>query len=247
MIEIQHLSKRFGAFEALGPLSFNVDAERIVTVIGPSGCGKSTLLRLLAGLETPSHGRALLDGEVITEPHRRISVAFQEPRLMPWLTVADNVALAVWELPAAERQAAVAAALAKVSLTAFATALPKHLSGGMAQRVGLARALVGQPRLLLLDEPFSALDPLTRVRMQEHLLEIVGQDGPNVLLITHDIDEAIALSDRILVLDGPPARLRRDLRVDLPKPRDRAAAAFQDIKALLLADLLPARIGAQAA
>jgi sulfonate transport system ATP-binding protein len=247
MIDIQHLSKRFGAFEALGPLSFTINAERIVSVIGPSGCGKSTLLRLLAGLEAPTHGRALLDGEVITAPHRRISVAFQEPRLMPWLTVADNVALAVWDLPTAAREQAVAAALAKVSLSSFAKALPKHLSGGMAQRVGLARALVGQPRLLLLDEPFSALDPLTRVRMQEHLLDIVGQDGPNVLLITHDIDEAIVLSDRILVLDGPPARVRRDLVVDLPKPRERASSTFQDIKALLLADLLPARIGAQAA
>ncbi|MDQ8020489.1 MAG: ABC transporter ATP-binding protein [Moraxellaceae bacterium] len=247
MIEIQRLVKKFGDFAALGPLGFNFDQERILTVIGASGCGKSTLLRLLAGLETPTQGQIKLDGELITGPHKRISVAFQEPRLMPWLSVADNVELAIWDWPVEERKAAVEAALKKVSLTAFAKALPKQLSGGMAQRVGLARALVGSPRLLLLDEPFSALDPLTRVRMQDHLLEIVGNEGPNVLFITHDIDEAIVLSDRVIVLDGPPAQIRRDLRIDLPKPRKRSAADFQEIKELLLADLLPERIGSQEA
>ncbi|MDQ7989226.1 MAG: ABC transporter ATP-binding protein [Candidatus Dactylopiibacterium sp.] len=244
MIEIHGLVKKFGDFAALGPLGLSFGNERILTVIGASGCGKSTLLRLLAGLETPTRGQITLDGERIDGPHRRISVAFQEPRLMPWLSVAANVELAIWDWPAEARRAAVEAVLRKVSLTAFAQALPKQLSGGMAQRVGLARALVGNPRLLLLDEPFSALDPLTRVRMQDHLLEIVGDDGPNVLLITHDIEEAIVLSDRIVVLDGPPARVRRDLRIDLPRPRGRASAAFQEIKELLLADLLPDRIDA---
>ncbi|NSL55064.1 ABC transporter ATP-binding protein [Uliginosibacterium aquaticum] len=244
MIDIQRLVKKFDDFTALGPLGFTFDQERILTVIGPSGCGKSTLLRLLSGLEAPTQGRIRLDGETISGPNPLISVAFQEPRLMPWLTVAQNVELAVWDRPDAERKEAVQAALVKVSLTQFADALPKQLSGGMAQRVGLARALVGSPRLLLLDEPFSALDPLTRVRMQDHLLEIVGDDGPNVLLITHDIDEAIVLSDRIIVLDGPPAQIRRDLVVDLPKPRKRSSREFQEIKELLLADLLPERIGA---
>lgn len=241
MIEIQQLVKEFDGFQALGPLGFSFDAERIVSVIGPSGCGKSTLLRLLAGLEAPTRGRIRLDGEWVAGPHRRISVAFQEPRLMPWLSVARNVELAIWDWPLAERREAVRAVLDKVALSAFAEALPKQLSGGMAQRVGLARALVGSPRLLLLDEPFSALDPLTRVRMQDHLLELVGDEGPNVLLITHDIEEAIVLSDRVLVLDGPPAQIRRDLVVDLPRPRRRATHAFQEIKELLLADLLPER------
>ncbi|MGC3962228.1 MAG: ABC transporter ATP-binding protein [Rhodocyclaceae bacterium] len=244
MIEIQRLVKKFGDFAALGPLGFSFGQERILTVIGASGCGKSTLLRLLAGLETPTQGHVKLDGEAITGPHKRISVAFQEPRLMPWLSVAQNVEFAVWDWPVDERKAAVDAALKKVSLSAFADALPKQLSGGMAQRVGLARALVGSPRLLLLDEPFSALDPLTRVRMQDHLLEIVGDDGPNVLFITHDIDEAIVLSDRVIVLNGPPAQIRRDLRIDLPKPRKRASSDFQELKELLLADLLPDRLDA---
>lgn len=243
MIEIQRLKKSFGNFTALGPLDLSIGSEHVVTVIGPSGCGKSTLLRLLAGLESPTHGSISVDGRIVDGASRDISVAFQEPRLMPWLNVADNVALGAWDWPAAERAEAVRAALAKVGLTAFAKALPKQLSGGMAQRVGLARALVGQPRLLLLDEPFSALDPLTRVRMQDHLLDIVGGSGPNVLLITHDVEEAIVLSDRIVVLNGPPATVRRDLVVDLPRPRRRTSPAFQDIKELLLADLLPAPIG----
>lgn len=243
MIQIQKLSKNFGSFAALGPLDISIGNEQVVSVIGPSGCGKSTLLRLLAGLETPTTGRILLNGHVLTGASRDIGVAFQEPRLLPWLSVADNVALGAWDIPVAEREQAVRSALAKVSLTNFAKTLPKQLSGGMAQRVGLARALVGKPALLLLDEPFSALDPLTRIRMQDHLLEMVGDDGPKVLLITHDVDEAIVLSDRILVLNGPPARIGRDLAVNFPRPRSRSSAAFQDIKELLLSDLIPERQG----
>jgi len=239
MINIEQLRKSFGTFQALGPISFTIDDERVVTVIGPSGCGKSTLMRLLAGLEEATQGRVELDGQVIAGPHPKVSVAFQEPRLMPWLDVAHNVEVGVWDWPQDRRREATREILAKVSLTGFAGALPKQLSGGMAQRVGLARALVGQPRLLLLDEPFSALDPLTRMRMQDHLLEIVGHDDLNVLLITHDIEEAIVLSDRIIVLGGPPATIRRDLRVELPFPRVRTSQPFQEIKRLLMSDLFP--------
>lgn len=237
MFAVNNLSKRFDQFHAVAPLTFSVHNERVVSVIGPSGCGKSTLLRLLAGLETPTHGDILLNGARVNGVSKDIAVAFQEPRLMPWMTVAQNVELGIWDWPESLRQDAVNAVLKKVSLTEFASALPKQLSGGMAQRVGLARALVGKPRLLLMDEPFSALDPLTRIRMQDHVLDIVGEDVPNVLLITHDIDEAIVLSDRILVLEGPPARIKRDLIVDLPKPRKRSTPAFQEIKELLLNDL----------
>lgn len=239
MIHITNIRKQFGAFAALGPVNFTSGSERIVSVIGPSGCGKSTLLRLIAGLEQPSSGTITLDGQPITGPDSRVSVAFQEPRLMPWLDVEQNVALAVWDWPEERRTSAVRATLAKVGLSRFAHALPKQLSGGMAQRVGLARALVGDPTLLLLDEPFGALDPLTRIRMQEHLLEIVGDDGPAILLITHDIEEALVLSDRVLVFNGPPATLKRDLAVDLPRPRERTHTRFAALKALLLEDLLP--------
>jgi sulfonate transport system ATP-binding protein len=240
MLRVHELHKSFGPFAALGPLSFTQDRERVLTVIGPSGCGKSTLLRLIAGLDTPSRGSIRLDDVPVDGPQPQIGVAFQDPRLMPWLSVRRNVGLGLWNWPAAERDAAVAAAIAKVSLTGFADALPKQLSGGMAQRVGLARALVARPRLLLLDEPFAALDPLTRIRMQDHLLDIVGSEVPNVLLITHDIEEAIVLSDRVIVLDGPPARIRRDVVIDLPRPRKRTSAEFQAVKELLLGELLPA-------
>lgn len=239
MITIENLHKSFNAFHALGPIDLTIGAERITTVLGPSGCGKSTLLRLLAGLDRPSHGRIALDGATITGPNPHIGVAFQDPRLMPWLSVRDNIAVGIWDWPAAKRKDAVEAVIARVGLERFADALPKALSGGMAQRVGLARALVGAPRLLLLDEPFSALDPLTRMRMQDHLLGLVDETIPNVVLITHDIDEALVLSDRIIVLDGPPAQLRRDLIVDLPKPRARTAPEFQRLKEVLLGDLLP--------
>ncbi len=240
MLEIRDLTKDFGDFSALGPLTLTLDREQVLTVIGPSGCGKSTLLRLIAGLEVATRGNIRLDGNAVFEPQGEIGVAFQDPRLMPWLTVRRNVGLGLWDWPVKARDEAVDAALAKVSLTAFADALPKQLSGGMAQRVGLARALVARPRLLLLDEPFAALDPLTRIRMQDHLLEIVGSEVPNVLLITHDIEEAIVLSDRIIVLGGPPARIRRDIVVDLPKPRRRTSAEFQEIKEILLNELFPA-------
>ena len=247
MIEIRGVSKTFDQFRALGPFDLTIGREHVVTVIGPSGCGKSTLLRLLAGLETATGGRITIDGSEVSGPRADVGVAFQDPRLMPWLTVRRNIGLGLWDKPKAERRAAVDAVLERVGLTRFAHALPKQLSGGMAQRVGLARALVSRPRFLLLDEPFGALDPLTRIRMQDHLLDIVGEEIPNVLLITHDIEEAIVLSDRILVLDGPPARIRRDLVVDLPKPRHRGSAGFQELKTLLLADLFPDSARADAA
>lgn len=241
MFDVRNLSKSFDHFNALGPLNFTVHTERVTAVIGPSGCGKSTLLRLLAGLEEPTQGTITLNGQPVRGVSKDIAVAFQEPRLMPWLTVAQNIELGIWDWPVDQRQKAVRDVLEKVSLSAFAQALPKQLSGGMAQRVGLARALVGKPRLLLMDEPFSALDPLTRIKMQDHVLDIVGEDVPHVVLITHDIDEAIMLADRILVLEGPPAAIKRDVRVDLPKPRKRSAQAFQELKELLMADLFEAQ------
>lgn len=239
MLEIRSLTKNFDGFAALGPVTFTLDRSRVLAVIGPSGCGKSTLLNLIAGLETPTRGNVSLDSVAIMAPRSDIGVAFQDPRLLPWLTVRRNVGLGLWSWPAAERAAAVEAAIAKVSLSKFADALPKQLSGGMAQRVGLARSLVARPRLLLLDEPFAALDPLTRIRMQDHLLDIVGSSVPNVFLITHDIEEAIVLADRIIVLDGPPGIIRRDIAVDLPKPRKRTSASFLELKELLLGELFP--------
>ncbi|WP_204570082.1 ABC transporter ATP-binding protein [Arsenicitalea aurantiaca] len=240
MFSAKSLVKSFDAFRALGPLSFSFGTEHVLGVVGPSGCGKSTLLRLIAGLEAITWGTMELDGDPVTGARSDIAVVFQEPRLLPWASVRDNVGLGLWHLPRAQRQEAVDAALRRVNLFDFADALPKQLSGGMAQRVGIARALVAKPRLLLLDEPFAALDPLTRVKMQDHLLDIVGDEVPNVLLITHDIEEALVLSDRIIVLDGPPARIVRDIAIDLPKPRHRTGAPFQAHKAEILETLFGA-------
>jgi sulfonate transport system ATP-binding protein len=239
MLQADTLRRNFDAFRAVGPIDLRIGDERVVGIIGPSGCGKSTLLRLLAGLDSPTGGAIKLDGREIAGPREDIGIVFQEPRLMPWLTVAENIAFGLWHLPRAARESAVAAVLEQVGLANFANALPKQLSGGMAQRVGIARALVLKPRLLLLDEPFGALDPLTRVKMQDHLLDLVGRNVPTVLLITHDIEEALVLSDRILVLQGPPARVRRDLEIGLPHPRRRSSPQFQELKDMLLGELLP--------
>ena len=226
ILHISGLVKRFdAAIPAVGPVDLVLETGRIAAVIGRSGTGKSTLLRLLAGLEQPNAGRALLDGEPIRPDD--VGVVFQEPRLMPWLDVAANVGFGLGHLPRHERDDAVAEVLEVVGLTAHAAKLPKQLSGGMAQRVALARALAVRPRLLLLDEPFSALDPLTRLSMQDHLLELWRHYGPTIVLISHDMDEALALADHIVVLDGPPGRVVAEFGPDLPHPRRRTSPSFQ--------------------
>jgi sulfonate transport system ATP-binding protein len=239
MLQADTLQKNFDAFRAVGPLDLHISTERVVGIIGPSGCGKSTLLRLLAGLDSPTEGSIKLDRREIAGPQEDIGIVFQEPRLMPWLTVAENIAFGLWHLSRVARDSAVAAVLEQVGLTDFAQSLPKQLSGGMAQRVGIARALVLKPRLLLLDEPFGSLDPLIRMKMQDHLLDLVGKNVPTVILITHDIEEALVLSDRVIVLQGPPARVRRDIEIQLPYPRRRSSLQFQELKEMLIAELLP--------
>jgi sulfonate transport system ATP-binding protein len=239
MIQLEGLRKDFGTFHALGPLELRIATERVVGIIGPSGSGKTTLLRLLAGLDAPTSGAVRIDGEAIAGPRPDIGVVFQEPRLMPWLDVRANVAFGMWDTPRRQRLPAVEAAIERVGLGRFANALPRQLSGGMAQRVGIARALVGGPRLLLLDEPFAALDPLTRLGLQDHLLDIVGAAVPTTIIITHDIDEALVLSDRIIVLRGPPAHIARSIDVPLPRPRLRTTTEFSALKAMLLDDLVP--------
>ena len=230
MLTIESLTRRFeNGFAALGPVDLALAEGELVAVLGPSGSGKSTLLRLLAGLDAPTGGRAAFDGRLIDGPRDEVAVVFQEPRLMPWLTVAGNVGFGLWHLPARERTDRIRDAIAHVGLSAFADALPKQLSGGMAQRTALARALVTRPKLLLMDEPFSALDPLTREEQQDHLLGVLGRDRPTVLFITHDIDEALALADRVVLMAGPPGRIVLNQPVDLPRPRDRLGVPFQSL------------------
>jgi len=238
LLEIRGLTKRFDGRLVLGPLYFAFEAGETVTVIGRSGCGKSTLLRLIAGLEVPEAGTATLRGRPIRPED--VAIVFQEPRLMPWLSVADNIGFGLQHLARGARAEAVAEALAVVGLDGAATKLPKQLSGGMAQRAALARALVVRPQLLLLDEPFSALDPLTRTGLQNHLAEIREHYRPTILLITHDIDEALVLADRIIVLDGPPGRIVAEFAPRLPAGIKRSSPAFQRWKDRLIDVLGPA-------
>jgi sulfonate transport system ATP-binding protein len=238
MLRIDHISKQFeSGATALADVSLRVAPAEIVALVGASGCGKSTLLRIVAGLDVPTSGRVFINEEPLAGPNAAVGVIFQEPRLMPWLTVRDNVRFGLAHLTRAEQEARTAAVLARVGLSGSADALPRQLSGGMAQRVAIARALVAQPQLLLLDEPFSALDPFTKMDLQDHLLRIWADDRPTLLLVTHDLEEALVLADRIVVLRGHPGHIHETVRVDLPRPRQRLDADFQAYKQRLLAAL----------
>jgi len=184
-----------------------------------------------------SDGTVVLDDEPITEPHEKIGVIFQEPRLLPWLKVADNVGFGLGGRPRAERATRVATALKRVGLTDKAVMWPRELSGGQAQRVAIARALVPRPEVLLLDEPFSALDAFTRADLQDHLLDLWADAKPTLILVTHDVDESIVLADRVVVLCPRPGRIFDEIDVDLPRPRDRQSAAFDFVKRRVLVAL----------
>ena len=222
LLSAQVRRKHLGGREILRDLSLRLDEGEIVALVGASGCGKSTLLRLVAALDRDFEGQVWLDGRAVAAPSTAIRIVFQEPRLFPWLTVAQNVGFD-GQGTAADR-ARVEALLAEVGLEGLGGRLPRQLSGGQAQRVALARALFVQPRLLLLDEPFSAVDAFTRVKLQALLLRLVRTHRIGVLLVTHDIDEAAALGDRVLVLDADPGRIAEDIAVPTPHPRDRDSA-----------------------
>ena len=222
---------------ALEAVNLSVKPGEIVAIVGGSGCGKSTLLRAISGLDTPTKGEVVFDGVRIVAPHEKIGIIFQEPRLLPWLTVAQNVGFGLEGTPRAERDARVAMALRRVDLSEKADNWPRELSGGQAQRVAIARALVPRPRVLLLDEPFSALDAFTRVDLQDHLLGLWADTKPTLILVTHDVEEAIVLADRILVMRPRPGRIFEEIVADLPRPRDRQSAAFDFAKRRVLAAL----------
>ena len=228
MLRLEHLSKTYqDGTRALSDVTLTVGEGEIVALVGGSGCGKTTLLRLIAGLDRASAGAILLDGQPITEPHPAVGIVFQEPRLLPWLTVADNVAFGLEDVPAPERRARVAHALEMVGIPEHAGRWPRELSGGQQQRVAIARAFVTAPKLLLLDEPFSALDAFTRASLHEHLLGLWAESRPMVLLVTHDVQEAVALADRAVVMRPKPGRIDDELRVGLARPRERTSPAFE--------------------
>ena len=230
-IEVQNVemvfSSRKGRFHALREIDLKVERGEFVTLIGHSGCGKSTLLNLIAGLTRPTSGVLLCDNREIAAPGPERAVVFQNHSLLPWLTCFENVHLAVERVFAAtekkdQLKARTQAALELVNMGHAAAKRPHEISGGMKQRVGIARALAMEPKVLLLDEPFGALDALTRARLQDELLKIVARSGSTTVMVTHDVDEAVLLSDRIVMMtNGPAATIGEILRVDLARPRDR--------------------------
>ncbi|AGU50715.1 nitrate ABC transporter, ATP-binding proteins C and D [Variovorax paradoxus B4] len=234
-IEIHNVEQRFktakGSFLALQGVNLNVAKGEFVTLIGHSGCGKSTLLNLIAGLTTPTQGVLLCANREIKGPGPERAVVFQNHSLLPWLTCFENVYLAVERVFAAtegkaQLRARTDAALAMVGLSAAAQKRPGEISGGMKQRVGIARALSMEPKVLLMDEPFGALDALTRAKLQDELLAIVQKTHSTVVMVTHDVDEAVLLSDRIVMLtNGPAATIGEVLKVDIARPRNRVELA----------------------
>ncbi|MFV3304955.1 ABC transporter ATP-binding protein [Pseudomonas sp. NY15181] len=243
-LAIQGLSKAYSIDGRSLPVLENIDLAvrpgEFVSIVGASGCGKSSLLRLIVGLENDYSGRILLDGEAVTGTSLERGIVFQDHRLFPWKTVQDNVALALkkQKLSRAEKRELVADHLELVGLTGFEQAYPHQLSGGMAQRAAIARALITRPKVLLLDEPFGALDALTRVRLQHELQRIWVQQRSTMIMVTHDVEEALYLGDRVIVMDARPGRIRHEVRVDLPHPRQRGDALLQRLKDELLGELM---------
>ena len=241
-LEIRKVSKAYAVdgrprLEVLREASFEVEPGAFVSIVGPSGCGKSTLLRLIAGLDRDYVGDILVHGERIAGASLSRGIVFQDHRLLPWLTLEQNIGLSLlnsgW--PEARKKQAVRDHIVLVGLTGFESAYPYQLSGGMAQRAAIARALVSKPEILLLDEPLGALDALTRIRLQEEIQRIWRVEGVTMILVTHDVDEALFLSDKVFVLNAGPGRSLRELQVALPRPRDRAGAAFAGYKREILA------------
>ena len=228
---IQHVGKTYAdGTEALRDIQIHADSGEIVALLGGSGCGKTTLLRLLAGLDQASGGTISLDGRVLTGTHPAISAVFQEPRLLPWLNVAGNIGFGGQRLAANDRTRRTADLLARIGLADHGSRWPRDLSGGQQQRVAIARALIGHPEILLLDEPFSALDPFTRASLHGLLLDLWRDLRPTVVMVTHDVEEAVVLADRIVVMKPRPGRVHETMTVDLPRPRDRLAPAFDLMK-----------------
>jgi sulfonate transport system ATP-binding protein len=241
-IDILHVSKHYAqrgaALAVLDDITLRVRPGEFVSVLGSSGCGKSTLLRLIAGLDTDYGGEIRVAGEPVRDTSLERGIVFQDHRLFPWLTASQNIlaALRNASLSAKEKREAVAEHIELVGLTGFEQAYPHQLSGGMAQRVAIARGLVNRPRVLLLDEPFGALDALTRGRLQNELQRIWERERITMILVTHDVDEALYLGDRVVTMAPRPGRIKRVVEVALPRPRERSDPRFIRLRDEVLAD-----------
>lgn len=233
-VRFERVSKDFErrgqALRVLDPIDLVVEEGEFVCLLGPSGCGKSTLLNIAGGFEAPSSGRVVIDGEQVSAPSPRRVFVFQEYGIFPWASVWDNVALGLRALPMDQQHERIQATIDLVGLTGFEKSYPMELSGGMKQRVGVARALAVSPDVIYMDEPFGALDSLTRLTMRAELIRIWQTRKPTILFVTHDVDESIQLADRVVVFSPRPGRIAGIVDVDLPHPRDLGSARYGEIK-----------------
>ena len=239
-LDIRNLTKTFqvngNRITALQDISLSVRQGEFVSIIGSSGCGKSTLLRIIAGLETGYDGVAEFEGRQISGPGLERGVVFQEHRLFPWLTVRENVAFGLGVAPSKAGWQSVDEHIGMVGLNGFENAYPHQLSGGMAQRVSIARALANRPQALLFDEPFGALDALTKIQMQQEVLRIWEAEKATMIMVTHDIDEAVFLGDRVVIMSNRPGTIKKIIPVDLPRPRDRGSYEFTQVRKAIFAE-----------
>ncbi len=233
-LEVNNIGKTFnsdwGEVEALKSINFSSSKSEFISIVGPSGCGKTTLLRIIAGLENPSTGEVLIEGKSTKGPGHDRAVVFQDPRLFPWLTVEENAAFGIQNLNKDKVKSKLDNILQLVGLENFRKAYPYELSGGMAQRVAIARAFAFKPKVLLMDEPFSALDAQTRARMQIELVGLWQKTCKNVILVTHDINEALLLSQRILIMSSSPGTIKEYIDVPFDYPRDPDTIEFIKLK-----------------
>ena len=223
--------------EVLRGIDLDVAPGELVCVLGPSGCGKSTLLNVVAGFLAPSEGTVQIDGELVTAPDPRRIFVFQERGVFPWLTVEGNIGFGLWRLTEPERRERIAHYVRLVGLGGFERAYPQELSGGMKQRVEVARALAVDPDVLYLDEPFGALDSITRLQMRSELLRIQERERKTVLFVTHDIDESVQLADRVVVMSARPAEVRKIVAIDIPHPRDLSSRRYIELRDGIFAEI----------
>ena len=235
---IDHLNKNFNvdgkSVNILNDINLNINEGEFVAIVGHSGCGKSTLLKIIAGLLDYEDGNVILDNKKITKPDIDRGMVFQEHRLFPWLTIKENLAIGLDNLDKKKKEEIISEHLKLVELEEFGNAYPSQLSGGMSQRAAIARALVNAPKVLLLDEPFGALDALTKIMLQEEILKIWEKEKTTMIMVTHDIEEAVYLADRIVVMSARPGKIKEVVKVDLGRSRDRGSADFAKIKKRIL-------------
>ena len=236
-VEFRGLSMHFGSIDVLRDINLSVNEGEFVCILGPSGCGKSTLLNIVGGFLQPSEGEVSIDGERVTRPDPRRIFVFQERGVFPWLTVEQNIAFGLFRVSEAEKRERIRRYVELVGLGGFEKAYPRQLSGGMKQRLEVARALAVDPDVLYLDEPFGALDSITRLGMRRELLRIWQAEKKTILFVTHDIEESVQLADRVVIMSQRPGRVRRVLDIDIAHPRDLSAPRYLELRDTIFSEI----------